>query len=147
MPYHPPAGLAYVAEFLKTNNIEYDFLDTYFYHKYKCTKCIKERIEAFKPDLLGMSMYSYQYKSGYELLAKIKSLFPEIKIAVGGPHVSILREEVLEECKYIDYGVVLEGEITTLELCQGKDINEIKGLLYRDDSRIKFNGEREFIDD
>jgi len=67
---------------------------------------------------------------------------------VGGPHVTILKEPVLKECSFIDYGITYEGEISLTELC-GADTTEdkIKGLLYRNGSDVKYTGDRGFISD
>ncbi|MFA5778960.1 MAG: radical SAM protein [Elusimicrobiota bacterium] len=138
------AGLGYIAEFLKYNNIEYDILDMSLGYK---EKNLLDRIEKFKPDLIGITLMTYHYLENYGKINRIKSRFSDIKIVAGGPHISLFREKVLEECKSIDFAVVLEGEYTLVELCNGVDLNKIKGLIYRDNGKILFNGEREFIAD
>jgi len=53
--------------------------------------------------------------------------------------------DFLEENPAVDYGVVLEGEQTLLELCRGVDPARISGLLYRDDSgAVTYTGDRPF---
>ncbi len=95
-----------------------------------------------------MSLISFEYKRFYSLLSEIKRLYPNIKIIVGGPHVTIMREQVLREYPAIDYGVVYEGETTLTELCQEeKDEEKIKGLLFRNDQDIIYAGDREFAQD
>jgi len=67
---------------------------------------------------------------------------------VGGPHVTILKENVLRECSAIDYGVTFEGEIPLIELCKGeRELDEIKSLLYRDGDNhsIAYTGDGEPI--
>ena len=93
-----------------------------------------------------MSLLTLEYKKFYKLISMIKTNNPQIKIVVGGPHVTILKERVLEECADIDYGVVYEGEETLVELCQGKfSENKIKGLMSRNNGSVSYAGDREFL--
>jgi len=110
-------------------------------------KDLKRKIIDFQPDLVGISMMTILYEKTYGIIREIKEVGTKFKVVVGGPHVSSLREKVLEECPQIDFGAVLEGEETIIELCEGKDIPEIKGLIYRDGDNVVFNGERRFIED
>jgi len=86
------------------------------------------------------------YKQHYELLKEVKLFFPNIKIVAGGPHISYLRKKVLQECPEIDFGVIMEGEETIVELCKNQDISRIGGLLYREGSLIRYTGEPPFLE-
>ncbi len=55
-----------------------------------------------------------------------------------------MKERVLRECLGVDYGVVHEGEHTLLELCEGREPEAIKGLIYRKDGEILRNADRPF---
>ncbi len=143
-----PVGAGYIAEYLKKNNIAYDFLDMNMDlgRKYSFRHLIR-RIRDFGPDMIGISMFTYSYKSTFEFINKLKNAVGDIDIIAGGPHVSTMDKKVLEDCPAIDYAVTLEGEETLLELCQGKELPGIKGLIYRDKGAILYNGPREFITD
>jgi len=110
-------------------------------------KDLFKKIKEYKTDLIGITLMTYQYLESYNKLNRIKNKFSNIKIVAGGPHISLFREKALEECKSIDYGIVLEGEYTIIELCKGIELNKIKGLIYRENGTVIFNGEREFIAD
>lgn len=139
----PHIGQAYLAETLKAKGIEYDVLDMNLGYK---LNVLLQKIADFKPDLLGMSLISMEYKSYYQLLSDVKKHAPEVKLVVGGPHVTILREKVLEECPAIDYGVTFEGEGTLVDLVRGTiPTAEIKGLIHRQGDRIVYNGDRDFV--
>ena len=137
-----PAGLGYIAETLKAASIEYDVIDMMLGYSYSN---LKTKIEHFRPDLIGISMMSSMYRHNYNLIRHIKFDFPNISIVAGGPHISTLREKVLRDCEDIDYGVTLEGEETIVELCKGMEFEAIKGLIFRDNSTIKYTGDRQFI--
>ncbi len=139
----PNIGLGYIAEVLDAYGIEYDVLDMMLGYT---RKDLYKKIEAFKPDLLGVNMFSNKYKTAYDTIAGVKKSYPGIDIVVGGPHVSCLKEDVLSKCPAIDYGIVLEGEQSMLELCQGVDLKEIKGLIYRNGKELCFSSMRMFND-
>lgn len=136
------AGLGYIAEILKNSGFEYDVLDMSLGYT---SKHLKKRIVSFRPDLIGISMMTYRYKETYALIRNIKKNYTEPHTAVGGPHVSLFREKVLQDCSQIDYGIVLEGEQTIVELCKGNRLESIKGLIFRKQDAIVYNGDRPFI--
>lgn len=141
----PPSGLGYISQVLIYNGIDNEVLDIRLGYQWKH---LQEKIERFKPELIGMTLFSLEYKRAYDLLTRIKNDYPEIKLIVGGPHVTTLREQVLDDCKVIDYGVVFEGEQTVTELCK-ENVSEdkIKGLLIRNNGKVIYNGDRPFIED
>jgi len=142
---HPPVGLGYIAESLAQNNIDYDVLDMSF--KYSTAELLR-RIRDFNPDLLGLTMMSFMHDDTYGLIRKIKQGYPDIHVSVGGAHASTFRETVLEQVPEVNYAVTYEGDETIVELCKGKALPEIKGLIYRaDGGNVVNNGDREFIDD
>lgn len=141
----PHIGQAYLAQTLLENSVDYDVLDMNLSYKFKH---LRQKIHDFRPDLIGISLISFGHKAIYSLASKIKMVDPTTKIVVGGPHVTIMRDQVLRECTAIDYGVVSEGEVTLTELCQGRlPEAEIRGLLSRNGVNIAYGGDREFVSD
>ena len=141
----PPIGLGYLSEALKDNGIDHDVLDMNLGYGFKH---LRKKLDNFQPDLVGMSMITRNYRGFYRTLEEIRQYNSQIKIVAGGPHVTINKEKVLQECPAINYGITREGEITLVELCQDKMAEEnIKGLLYRKNTDIAYTGDREFISD
>lgn len=141
----PSLGLGYLSEALSDWGIQYDVLDMNLGHGFRS---LVKKIDGFHPDLIGVPLISLQYLSFYRLLTQIKNIYPKIDLVVGGPHVTILKESVLNDCAAIDYGVTFEGELPLVELCKGeKKLNEIKSLLYRrsEDHSIFYSGDGEPI--
>jgi len=135
-----PAGIGHIAQSLYDHSIDYEYVDLRIKYTFKD---LRRKISEFKPDLVGISMITLGYESAYQMISNIKKLLPESKIVVGGHHVTILREKVLEACKDIDFGVDGEGEETIIELCENdKPIEDIKGLVHRKGEEIIFNGRR-----
>jgi anaerobic magnesium-protoporphyrin IX monomethyl ester cyclase len=137
------AGLGYIAEILKTQGFEYDVLDMSLGYAYLD---LKKKIKDFNPELVAVSMMTYKYKHSYGLIRRIKRDFPHISIVAGGPHISLFREKTLRDCPQLDFGVVMEGEETIIELCRGNDIASIKGLVHRQADNVVYNGDRLFIE-
>ena len=136
-----PAGIGYLAQALFNEEIDYGYVDMRIGYSYNY---LSKVIKSLKPDLIGVSMITLGYKHTYKLIDTIKKDFPDIDIVVGGHHVTILKEEVLNECSSIDLGVVHEGEETLVEICKGeKEISNIKGVIHRVNGNIVFNGYRE----
>ncbi|MDD5066390.1 MAG: radical SAM protein [bacterium] len=141
-PYNPPASLGYLSEYLKQRGIKYDVLDLSLGYSYAK---LKEKVRSFQPDLIGASLFTFQYQYAYCFFDRLKTDFPGIKIIAGGPHVSILKEEILTQALSLDYAVIGEGEETLYELCRGTPVPLIKGLAFRDNNKSIYNGPRPFI--
>ena len=139
----PHIGQGYIAETLAQEGIEYDVLDMNLGYKFRH---LQKKIETFQPDLVGLSLLTLEYKKFYKLISMIKESNPKVKTVVGGPHVTLFKEQVMKECPAIDYGVVYEGEETLVELCQGElSEDRIKGLMSRNNGSVVFPGNREFL--
>ncbi|MCQ9207440.1 MAG: B12-binding domain-containing radical SAM protein [Omnitrophica bacterium] len=140
-----PYGLGILSEVLTKNGISNAVFDL---NKDDSFERLTRKIFSFKPDLIGLSLMTLNYKYNFEIMRKVRKVWKDAKIIAGGPHISTLRAEVLRDIKVIDYGAVLEGEKTLLELCRGEEVNNIKGLLYRMPSgSVIYTGDREFITD
>ena len=140
-----PAGIGYLSEFLSHSGVENDVFDL---NVTKNTEQkLHDKVSIFKPDLVGFSILSLNYRYNYDAISRLKKAFPEVKIVVGGAHISTMREGTLRDCAAVDYAVTLEGEYTLLELVKGRMPAEIKGLIYRDGQKIVYNGDRPFIQD
>jgi radical SAM superfamily enzyme YgiQ (UPF0313 family) len=141
LPEEPHPGIGYLSEFLTNNGIENYVIDMRL--GYTLKKLMK-KIKEINPDLIGITLMTLRHDIAIKIIEKIKSNF-NCKIVVGGPHVSLFRKKVLEECK-ADFAIKHEGEYTLLELCQGKNLKNIKGLIYRNGNKIIENPDRPFIE-
>ena len=135
-PSRPPLGLAYIAAVLEKNNYKVKIFDGGIY---TTEEDLSKEIEEYKPDLVGMSVTSLTFKEALKSAKKIKELNPEIKIVIGGPHISIDADNTMKYEEF-DIGVIGEGEETLLEVVQhfekNKDLDKIKGILYRKNGKV-----------
>jgi anaerobic magnesium-protoporphyrin IX monomethyl ester cyclase len=73
-------------------------------------------------------------------LCKGKSL-----LVAGGPYITLDGVNFLQNNGVFDVGVIGEGESTIIDLCEGKSLADIEGIIYRDSLDIKVNKRRQFL--
>lgn len=142
------------------SNLALRYLRAYTKHmEYNCKLrefTINNRIEQVlqdimeeEPDIICFSTYIWNVEMVKILSNLIKKVNNNIEILYGGPEVSFLSEEFLMEAKG-DYIIKGEGEETYREFIEYKlgmkDINSIKGLYYKKEETIYFNGIRPNMD-
>ena len=141
--HDPPLGLIQLSAYLNQNNVSalvidlnveisnYSELPNFF-------KNLISQYDITEETYFGIPFLTTFSKNSYELAFFIKKMFPKNKIVAGGAHATFMPNEVLEN-ENIDFVVRGEGEITTLELLQGKNINFIDGISYKEinDNEIK----------
>lgn len=145
---HPHIGIAYLCAFLKQNGITTAIFDDGIE---KNSEEVFETIDKFKPDIIGITIFSYCYGYAYNLIKTIQEK-TSTPIVVGGPHISTVRGKILSDTK-ASFAVKHEGELTLLELLQeikkeNPDYSKIKGLIWQDNTgNIIENADRPLIDD
>ena len=115
-------------------------------------KILMERIAAFNPDIMLMSVTTPTFNHDCNWFAKkVKTLLPAIKIGAVGIHVSALPEESLMNTPYIDFVIKGEPEAIAKELIsafkEGADLKKIPGIAYRTGSGIRDNPLPDYPDD
>ena len=143
---YPHVGIAYLVSFLEKNSpsTKIKIYDEQADGSQKLTIMIKD----FKPDLIGITCFSYNYRYFYDLILKIKKI-TRVPLVLGGPHISAIRKDVLKETK-ADLAVKGEGEETACELIKElekkkPDFKKIKGLIWRQKGKIIENEDRALI--
>ena len=127
----PPLGLMYINAFLAKHSIESEIIDLPFFID---RNSWREKIGI--ADFYGITVYSASLYLAKEIAKIAKENNPEGKVIVGGPHPTALKEEVLEDESNFDIVVMQEGELTMLELTQGKLLGRIEGIIFRNNSEI-----------
>lgn len=144
-----PLNLGYLAAYLKKNSINC-FVKDYEVEVFSEPGLI-EYITNIKPALVGFSCMTPHILHASRMASVVKSNFPEIKTVVGGVHPSAIPEQTLNEFPQFDIIVVGEGERTLLELYKkiisSGSLNDVEGLVFKDDNGIKINPKRPLIED
>jgi hopanoid biosynthesis associated radical SAM protein HpnJ len=81
------------------------------------------------------------------LAAKIREVNPKIKIAFVGPHVSVLPERSLKDCREIDFVVRKEFDFAAYEFAHGNPLEEILGISYLKNGSVVHTPDRPEIQD
>jgi radical SAM superfamily enzyme YgiQ (UPF0313 family) len=118
-------------------------------HGYSIEQILKD-LAVQKPDAVGVTFTSAQYLSTLRVCQSVKEKHPHLPIIAGGPHVTPLPQETLEN-KCFDLGVIGEGELTFSEALeafnQGDDLAHVPGLVFRRDDSVVLTAPQEKISD
>lgn len=120
----------------------------------RAKRALAEIIEEHNPDVVGISLRNvdsvdylgrqYFYPDFVDFLRLIKSARPKARIIAGGSGFSLFANEIMNDRSEIDIGVFLEGEETFPEALDNLDSpQKVKGLFFRNNGKVIFNGQRE----
>ena len=108
---------------------------------------IVKQATAFDPDVIGLTGTTPFYNIAVDLASKLKKANNKTPIAIGGAHVTILKEEAFSPC--FDYGFVGEADESWAAFLEqyeaGEDISDTRGILFRHNGEVKFTGAAEPI--
>ena len=103
---------------------------------------IKEKMNEFKPDIVGVSsLFSSQVSQAHAVARAVKSHNKNTIVVFGGIHASDKPEEVLNDEKNVDYVMRGEGDYTWTKLIKnlfsdhGK-LEDVPGLVRRDEKKF-----------
>lgn len=145
----PPLGIAYLLKSLsKMPHIEAGFIDAHL--EELSISETADRIIALRPFMIGFQVFSVDYPKLKEIVPILKSSLPKAKIVVGGPHVTALPDQTLNEIPEIDYVIRSEGEESLpllIDACMNNktdliNIEKIPNLVFRKDGTIIHNQQR-----
>jgi len=80
----------------------------------KGRKEILDYLRRQRPQVIGVSMFTFNRKRSYDLLRLAREACPEALLLAGGPHPTHLPGEVFEDCPALDAIVKGEGELPLL---------------------------------
>ena len=144
-----PIGLYYIGALLKENQYDVEILNWHDIHK--TPHKIEDTIGKKRPDVIGFSIMHANRWGGIDIARTAKKILPEVKIVFGGIGTTFLWEHLLRHFKEIDFAVLGEGEYSFLNLVRciekgdHEGIKEIKGIAFRDETRVVKNEKTEVI--
>jgi magnesium-protoporphyrin IX monomethyl ester (oxidative) cyclase len=156
-----PLGLMYIAAVLKKKGYLVEILDAFmvdcaFQENSETINVgltfdqIKQEIELQKPDIVGISgPFTCQIDNAIKISNLAKQVNQKILTVVGGPHVTLVPREFLENASNVDVAVVGEGEYAMLEISEAfegkRHFSQILGIAYRQNGEIIINPTRPFM--
>ncbi|MEK7841149.1 MAG: radical SAM protein, partial [Deltaproteobacteria bacterium] len=107
---------------------------------------IKER-----PQVVGFRASTISFLNAAFLAKEIKEYDKNIITLIGGPHVTALPMETIQDFPQFDAGIIGEGEETLIEFLGAvnlhtKDLGGVKGLVYRHDGAARLTAKRPYIE-
>lgn len=91
-----------------------------------------EEYDLVEDSLYGITATTATYQNALRTAQVIKKRRPDAKIILGGHHAMHQSENILQLHREIDYCALGEGERTIVDLLEGKSIDKVRGIAYRD---------------
>ena len=111
---------------------------------------IRSTILDFKPDVIGITTKSQNFKSVCIVAKIVKEINKDITVIVGGPHPSMSGTDIFKYAEF-DVSVIGEGEdviialLNTIAACE--NFHDIRGIIYRENGKTVETAPREYIKD
>lgn len=145
----PPLGLCYLAATARNSGYSVQIIDAPALDM-DLTRTMAE-VGKIDAEVIGLTASTVSIYRASELAKTIKQSGITAPILIGGPHVSSLPRETLEEFGEFDLGVLNEGEFTVPEIlaCHkgGGNPGAISGLVYREANEAVLSPSRSNIED
>jgi radical SAM superfamily enzyme YgiQ (UPF0313 family) len=93
-----------------------------------------------EPDAIGFTALGCNFVAVVKIARHIKQRSPKTLVLLGGPHSTVLESQIMT--KFTDFDVLVRGEaeetiVPVLDaLDSGKELSVIRGISYRDGSRV-----------
>ena len=121
-------------------------------------KIFKKYIKSIKPKFIGFGLIDGNIDASLFFAKKLKEIFPDIKIILGGCGVALMGKNRLSlsvasnqcydlnEYYFIDYIINGDGEKTLIELFDSnfQNLEKIKGLIWKKNNLWQINEKRDF---
>src|SRR3989344_992142 len=139
-----PLGILYIAGYIREHNHTVKIIDARLYGN-DFTVFFKKTLQEETPRFVGITCATPSIIECLELAEIIKSVNSNIKVVLGGHHPSALPKETIayESIDIVIYG---EGELAFLNLLENEDLKKIKGICYKENSKIIQNPPQELIE-
>jgi len=142
-----PLGLGYVASYLINEGHDVSVYDPPPYRPQSVEAFIKQE----KPEIVAFNCSTHTYPHAVQMAQDVKKIIPEVKIAVGGVHPSVMPKETIAQSHgALDFSIMEEGELTMAELCEklekGGALKGVRGLAFQEKGLVTVNEKRPMVD-
>jgi radical SAM superfamily enzyme YgiQ (UPF0313 family) len=148
--YSFPIGIAYISSAMKQAGFSVRTLNPNHTEESIDTLLAKE-ISENNIDVVLTGGLSGQYHSVKNLIEAAKRVKPDIKVIVGGGLITAEPDIAMQALDYADFGIIGEGEVTIVELCNVLENNTapdtVLGVVYKNSLEWKVNKPRAEIRD
>lgn len=146
----PQYGLCFIAAVVRREGFKVKILDMGITEM--DNNSFREYILTNRPRIIGFTAVTIAVSDAARLAKICKETLPDVRIVIGGPHLSSTPEETMLRYTQFDIGVIGEGEETMLELLKlsdtmNIDYSPIDGLIWRNSNEVCYSKPRELIKD
>jgi len=146
--YWQPLGTLYVAACLLRAGHDVRFLNGAFMTHER----IMDELREFGPEVVGLYSTTFGWNKAERTASAIKAMDNGIFVFAGGPYPIALKGQCLRDSgSDIDAVVTGEAELTSVEmlerLSEGKGLDGVQGLAYRDGGSVVENEPRPLVED
>jgi anaerobic magnesium-protoporphyrin IX monomethyl ester cyclase len=107
---------------------------------------IERLIADLRPDLVGLSVMTFQRRTARRIIGLIRSLLPSVRVVVGGYDPTLAPEEWMDPDLGVDAIVRGEGDLTFRELVRaiatGDSLSRVDGVWHREGATFRRNRPR-----
>jgi anaerobic magnesium-protoporphyrin IX monomethyl ester cyclase len=134
--YLPNLGIMYLAAILLKEGYDVRIFDENIHQN------VEAELVSYDPALIGFTCVTAALKSACKMAERLKQKLAKALVIVGGPHLSALPSETLQQNRVVDYGITGEAETSLLDFCErvlrggdrsAETLRSIPGLVFRDD--------------
>jgi radical SAM superfamily enzyme YgiQ (UPF0313 family) len=143
---YPPLGLLYIGAVLEKEGHTLKLID--MDNEVTEENDFKKQLLKFNPNIVCFTATTPTINN-VKLIAKEVKQNLNIPIIIGGIHATIAPEDCLKS-EHIDFAIKGEGELTIsqlLKVLKNKKFEEVDGLWYKENGKIKGNKDRILIHD
>ncbi|MQY61999.1 radical SAM protein [archaeon] len=144
-----PLSIGYLAAVLEKEGYTVDVIDCQLLKPTK--KQLERELDQLQPDVVGVTSTTLTYNPAREIVKTTKEAYPNCLTIMGGPHVTVMDEQTLNENPEADIIIRGEGEQTILEIANLvsksnlKDLDKVAGITFRKNGQIVQTTNRPFI--
>jgi len=144
-----PLGIYYLAAYLLKEKVDVKLIDAEAFNMVH--EDVLAVLKGSDTSIVGITSTTVAFRNARSLAEMIRMKIPEVKIVIGGPHMTAMPKETMAT-RVFDYGLAHEGEISFSKLVQyilnnKGNITDIPNLYWLDNGEVKCNRKGEYIDD
>jgi len=133
---YPNGGLLSIGTLLESKGCEVQIIHM-VPDKYNLAT-LEEAIRGFRPDLVGITVTTFQTKSAKAVARIVKEIDWEIPVVIGGPHVSAVTDAALKEIRNADIAFYGDAEQAMVDLVEGRDVETGRHSVIKDLDSLPF---------
>lgn len=130
-----------IVEIKELSHIKRESIDYY-------DELLIEKLRKGKYKYVGLSSYTTDYNCTISLIGKIKEALPDVKVILGGVHVTLMPRDPFMSNAPVDIVVIGEGEFPLLDILKNeKPLEEIESVCFLKNDKVVVNKYRPLAPD